>query len=62
MSFWEKIKQSLRNLMAGRHGADKLSMVLVWVGLGLYLLSAVLNLGVISLLSMVLYNQQNRKL
>ena len=55
MSFWEKIKQSLRNLMAGRHGADKLSMVLVWVGLGLYLLSAVLNLGVISLLSMVLY-------
>ena len=55
MSFWEKIKQSFRTLMAGRHGADQLSMAMVWVALALYLLSAVLGLGLISLLSLVLY-------
>ena len=45
MSFWEKIKQSLRSLMAGRHGIDPLSIVLVWVGLALYLLAPVWNLA-----------------
>lgn len=55
MTFWEKIKQSLRNLMAGRNGVDQLSLVLVWVGLGLYVLAAVLNLGILSLISMALY-------
>ena len=55
MSFWEKIKQSLRNLMAGRHGIDPLSMALVWVGLGLYVISAVFNLSLLGLLAMVLY-------
>ena len=55
MNLWERIKQAFRNLMAGRHGVDQLSVTLVWVGLGLYILAAVLNVGVISLLSLALY-------
>ena len=55
MSFWEKIKQSLRNLMAGRHGIDPLSMALVWVGLGLYVISAAFNLSLLGLVAMVVY-------
>ena len=55
MNLWGRIKQAFRNLMAGRHGVDQLSVMLVWVGLGLYILAAVLNLGIISLLSLVLY-------
>ena len=41
MSFWEKIKQSLRSFMAGRNGADQLSMALLWGGLILYLLGSI---------------------
>ena len=55
MNLWERIKQAFRNLMAGRHGVDQLSVTLVWVGLGLYILAAVLNVGIISLLSLALY-------
>jgi len=55
MSFWEKIKQSFRSLMTGRHGVDQLSVVLVWTGLALYVLSAVFGLGILSLLSLAIY-------
>ena len=55
MPFWEKIKQSFRNLMAGRHGVDQLSVTLVWVGLALYLITAVAGLEVLSLLPMAIY-------
>ena len=55
MSFWEKIKQSFRSLMTGRHGVDQLSIVLVWTGLALYVLSAVFGLGILSLLSLAIY-------
>ncbi len=41
MSFWEKIKQSLRSFMMGRNGADNLSMALLWTGLILYLLGGI---------------------
>ena len=55
MSFWEKIKQSFRSLMSGRHGVDQLSMLLVWAGLILYVLASVLGSGLLSLVSLVLY-------
>ena len=55
MSFWEKIKQTFRSLMTGRHGVDPLSVSLVWVGLGLYVIAAVFNLGLLSLVSLVVY-------
>ena len=41
MSFWEKIKQSLRSFMNGRNGGDKLGMALLWTGLGFYLLGSI---------------------
>jgi hypothetical protein len=41
MSFWEKIKQTLRSFMNGRNGADHYSMALLWTGLVLYLLGAI---------------------
>jgi len=41
MSFWEKIKQSLRRFMMGRNGADNLSVALLWTGLILYLLGSI---------------------
>jgi len=55
MSFWQKIKQTFRSFMAGRHGSDQLALALIWVGLGVYILSAVLNSGILSLLSFVIY-------
>ncbi len=55
MSFWQKIKQTFRSFMAGRHGVDKLSMALVWGGLIIYVLSAVLKSGILGLLSMAVY-------
>lgn len=42
MSFWEKIKQSLRNFMSGRNGADRLGLTLLWVGLILYILGTLI--------------------
>lgn len=42
MSFWERIKQSFRSLMNGRHGADQFSMALLWTGLISYLLGSIL--------------------
>ena len=42
MSFWEKMKQAMRRFMADRHGADQLSMALLWSGLICYLLGSLL--------------------
>ena len=55
MSFWDRIKQTLRSFMAGRHGVDAFSTFLVWVGLPLYLLAVIVKLEILSLLSMALY-------
>ena len=41
MSFFEKIKQSLRSFMNGRNGADHFSMALLWSGLVCYLLGSI---------------------
>lgn len=55
MSFWQKIKQSLRSFMNGRHGADALSGPMIWLGLGLYVLGTVTGLGLIMLLGFACY-------
>lgn len=55
MSFWEKIKQTLRSFMSGRYGVDQLSIVLVWAGLALYLLGAITNVGIFSLVGFAAY-------
>ena len=41
MTFWQKIKQSIRTMMAGRNGADHLSMALLWTGLVCYLIGGI---------------------
>ena len=41
MTFWQKIKQTFRSFMNGRHGADQLSMALLWTGLIAYLLGTI---------------------
>ncbi|MBE5793293.1 MAG: hypothetical protein E7323_01260 [Clostridiales bacterium] len=57
MSFWEKIKQTLRSFMNGRNGTDQLSVALLFGGLVCYLLSSILgsfvNRPVLALLSML---------
>ncbi len=55
MSLWQKIKQSFRSMMNGRHGADQLNMALLWLGLGIYVVGALVGLGTITLLSFVPY-------
>ncbi|MCE5343516.1 MAG: hypothetical protein LLF96_08050 [Eubacteriales bacterium] len=55
MSFWEKIKQTFRNFMAGRNGVDPLSVTLVWGGLIVYVLSAIFSSALLGLLSLVVY-------
>ncbi len=42
MTFWEKIKQTLRSFMNGRNGVDQLGMALLWGGLIAYLLGSIL--------------------
>ena len=42
MSFWQKIKQTLRSFMNGRNGADQLSLALLWTGLLFYLIGGII--------------------
>ena len=58
MSFWEKIKQTLRSFMNGRNGVDQLGMTLLWGGLALNLLASILgsfvNRPLLAMVSMLL--------
>lgn len=42
MSFWQKIKQTLRSFMNGRNGVDQLSLALLWTGVLCYLLGGII--------------------
>ena len=55
MSILEKIKAGLVKYMAGRRGADELSLALLIAGALLSLLSTILHTPVLSLLSMTVY-------
>lgn len=55
MSFLDKIKAGIQRMMAGRHGADEFSMALLIAGLALSIISSFTRLGLLSLLSLVLY-------
>lgn len=55
MTFWQKIKQTLRSFMNGRYGGDEFSKVLMWAGLIVYLLGAFAGVGLLMLLGMALY-------
>ena len=55
MSFFDKIKYSIRNWMTGRYGADQLGMVTLFAGLILSVFSSFSGWGFLSLLGLVLY-------
>ena len=55
MSFLDKIKEFTNKLMAGRHGADELSLTLLIVGLALSIIGSLLGIGFVSLITLVLY-------
>ena len=55
MSFFDKIKYSIRNWMTGRYGADQLGMVTLFAGLILSVFSSFSGWGLLSLLGLVLY-------
>ena len=51
MSFLDKLRASAQKLMAGRHGADELSMALLIAGLALSIIGSFTRLGLLALLS-----------
>lgn len=55
MSFLNKIRVAAQRLMAGRHGADELSMALLIAGLVLSIIGSFTHLGLLALLSLALY-------
>ena len=55
MSIFQKIRDGLRKFMAGRRGADELSLALLIVGAVLSMLSGILNLPVLHWLSLAIY-------
>ena len=54
MTFWQKIKQAFRSFMAGRNGADHLSVALLWAGLILYLLGGIVGSIAVSVIFPIL--------
>lgn len=55
MSFWEKIKQTLRSFMNGRYGGDELTKALLWSGLILYILGNITAISLFALLGFAAY-------
>ena len=55
MSFFQKLRESANRLMAGRHGADEFSLILLIVGLTLSIFGSIFRIGVLSLLSTAFY-------
>ncbi len=55
MSMLQKIRQGLQKLMAGRRGADELSLALLIAGVVLSMLSSILRLGILYPISLVAY-------
>jgi len=55
VSFIDRIKNGLRKFMAGRHGADELSMALLIVGLLLSIIGSLFRWSFLSIISLLLY-------
>lgn len=54
MSFWQKIKDGFRRFMNGRHGADQLSLALLYAAIALDLIYAFTHVYLLSLIATVL--------
>lgn len=55
MTLWQRIKQGFRNFMTGRHGADQLSLHMIYAGLALYIVDLFVGNGIFSTIGLVLY-------
>jgi len=55
MSILDKIKAWVQKFMAGRRGADELSLALLIIGVLLSMLGSIFRLGILNLLSLVVY-------
>ena len=55
MSILEKIKAWVQKFMAGRRGGDELSLALLITGVVLSMLGSIFRLGILNLLSLVIY-------
>lgn len=55
MSFWDKVKNSMRTMMIGRNGPDQLSTASLFLGLFLLLLASFTGSSIIHTLSLVAY-------
>ena len=55
MGFLERMRYWLRNFMAGRYGADRLSMHMLWLGVGLLFVAMMLSSAVLNVISLAIY-------
>ena len=55
MNLMERLKYKLRTFMAGRYGADKLSVHMLWLGIALLFLSMIVSSALLNILSMIIY-------
>ena len=55
MTFMQKIRSGLQKLMAGRRGADELSLALLIAGLVLSMVGGMVGLGILNLIGMAAY-------
>jgi len=55
MSFLDKLRAGIQRVMAGRHGADEMSLALLIAGLALSIIGSLTRLGLLSIVSLALY-------
>lgn len=54
-NFFNNLRWRLQKLMQGRYGPDKLTQVLLWTGLGIYILNLFLRWPVLVYVSLAIY-------
>ena len=55
MGFLERVKLKLRSMMIGRNGVDRLSMHMLWLGIGLLLVATMTASYIVNIVAMVIY-------
>lgn len=55
MGLLERLRYMVRNFMAGRYGADRLSKHMIWLGIAILLVSMMFSSFVLNLVSMGIY-------
>jgi predicted Zn finger-like uncharacterized protein len=55
MGIMERIRYKLQSFMSGRNGVDRLSNVMLWLGIGLLLLAMIISSAILNLISLAIY-------